>query len=123
MAKMLNESGYNRKKTNYLVEGFRRGFSLQYEGPLQKVRREAPNLKLRVGSQLELWNKIMKEVKAGWYAGPFRGKPPFKHYVQSPVGLVPKDKGRKTRLSFHLSYPKTGDSVNSGIPKILTSVK
>ena len=70
-----------------------------------------------------MWNKIMVEVKAGHYAGPFKDKPPFKFYVQSPVGLVPKDKGRKTRLIFHLSYPKTGHSVNSGIPKSKTSVK
>ena len=39
------------------------------------------------------------------------------------MGLVPKDKGRKTRLIFHLSYPRDGDSVNSGIPKRVTSVK
>ena len=36
--------------------------------------------------------------------------------MQSPIGLVPKDKGKKTRLIFHLSYPRNGDSVNSGIP-------
>ena len=38
------------------------------------------------------------------------------------MGLVPKDKGKKTRLIFHLSYPKSGDSVNSGIPGDLCSV-
>ena len=120
---MLKAFNYDKEKTNYLVHGFRNGFDLHYEGPLSNTCREAPNLKLHVGSQVEMWNKIMVEVKAGCYAGPFKGKPPFKHYVQSPVGLVPKDKGRKTRLIFHLSYPKTGHSVNSGIPKAKTSVK
>ena len=105
-----------------MVTGFRNGFDLCYEGPLVKVRREVPNLKLYVGSQIELWNKIMLEVKAGRYVGPFQDSP-FDYYVQSPVGLVPKDKDKKTRLIFHLSYPKTGNSVNSGIPKIKTSVK
>ena len=64
----------------------------------------------------------MKEVQLGRYAGPF-DKPPFEHFIQSPIGLVPKDQGKKTRLIFHLSYPKNGDSINSGIPKEVTSVK
>ena len=63
----------------------------------------------------------MTEVKAKRYAGPFR-KIPYKFYIQSPVGLVPKDKGKKTRLIFHLSYPKNGQSVNSGIPEKKFSV-
>ena len=79
-------------------------------------------MKLRVGSQTELWNKVMKEVELGRYAGPYES-PPFENYVQSPIGLVPKDKGLKTRLIFHLSYPRSGDSVNSGIPKDQCSVK
>ena len=58
----------------------------------------------------------MKEVSLGRYAGPY-DEPPFEHFAQSPIGLVPKDKGKKTRLIFHLSYPRNGDSVNSGIPK------
>ena len=64
----------------------------------------------------------MVEAKANRYAGPFE-KIPFKNYIQSPIGLVPKDKGKKTRLIFHLSYPKKGDSVNSGIPDELCSVE
>ena len=42
---------------------------------------------------------------------------------KSPIGLVPKDKGKKTRLIFHLSFPKDGDSVNSGIPHEKCTVK
>ena len=57
----------------------------------------------------------MKEVKAECYAGPFK-EPPFKSYIQSPVGLVPKDNGKDTWLIFHLSYPKKGHSVNSATP-------
>ena len=89
---------------------------------LTKVKRFAPNLRLRVGSPKELWNKVMKEVELGRYAGPFE-EPPFEYFVQSPIGLVPKDKGLKTRLIFHLSYPRTGESVNSGIPKERCTVK
>ena len=48
--------------------------------------------------------------------GPFT-RIPFKNYVQSPVGLVPKA-GNQTRLIFHLSYV-FGDngSVNSYTPQ------
>ena len=122
LKELLDMAKYNKEKTNYLVEGFRHGFSLHYEGNLTGVRREAPNLKLRVGSPVELWNKVMKEVQLGRYAGHF-SQPPFDNYVQSPIGLVPKDKDLKTRLIFHLSYPKSGESVNSGIPKEVCSVK
>ena len=123
---MLNKlpikSGYDVKKKNYLIEGFTKGFSMEYKGVLEKERRFAPNLKLRVGSKTELWNKVMNEVELGRFAGPFE-EPPFEHFVQSPIGLVPKDKGKKTRLIFHLSYPKNGNSVNSGIPQDKCSVK
>ena len=118
---ILNQARYDRIKTNFLVQGFRTGFSLGYQGP-KKVRRFAPNLKLTIGSKLDIWNKVMVEVQAGRYAGPF-DRPPFKYFIQSPIGLVPKDKGKKTRLIFHLSYPKDGESVNSGIPDELCSVK
>ena len=120
---LLQEAGYDQEKTKYLHERFSQGFSIHYRGPLVKTKRYAPNLKFRIGSPLELWNKVMKEVELGRFADPFEGEPPFEHFVQSPIGLVPKDKGLKTRLIFHLSYPRTGHSVNSGIPKELCTVK
>ena len=62
----------------------------------------------------------MNEVKERRYARPFE-EIPFKNYIQSPVGLVPK-KGGKTRLIFHLSYifnlnDGKLSSVNSATPK------
>ena len=119
---LLTEANYDSKKREYLVNGFTHGFKLHYQRPLNECKRLAPNLKLRIGSKEELWNKVMTEVELGRYAGPFQ-QPPFEHFVQSPIGLVPKDKGLKTRLIFHLSYPKDGDSVNSGIPHELCTVK
>ena len=122
LEELLTQSGFNAQKKNYLVNGFKNGFSLEYKGNLKGSRRLAPNLKLRVGNKFELWNKVINEVELGRFAGPFE-EPPFEAFVQSPIGLVPKDKGKKTRLIFHLSYPKDGDSVNSGIPKERCSVK
>ena len=126
LSKLLVETGYHPDKTRFLVEGFTHGFDLGYRGP-ENVCRRAPNLKFTVGSPVILWNKIMKEVKLKRYAGPFR-KIPFKNFIQSPVGLVPKDGGKSTRLIFHLSYPRQPqsglpESVNANTPKHLTSVK
>ena len=63
----------------------------------------SPNLRLTVGNEKILWNKVMKEVQKKRYAGPF-DKIPFKNFIQSPIGLVPKDSGKDVRLIFHLSY-------------------
>ena len=68
----------------------------------------------------------MKEVQAGRYAGPFNTIP-YDNFIQSPIGLVPKDKGVKTRVIFHLSYdfgPAEKDkSLNYHMPRHLCSVK
>ena len=65
----------------------------------------------------------MKEVKEKRYAGPFE-QIPFDNYIQSPIGLVPKDGGKDTRLIFHLSYPRDGSSsVNANTPTELCLVK
>ena len=115
-------SYYNKEKKAYLVDGFKHGFDLKFMGNRQ-VQRTAPNLKLRVGSKVELWNKVMKEVQAKRYAGPFE-KVPYDTFIKSPIGLVPKDQGKKTRLIFHLSYPRNNNtSVNASIPKEACTVK
>ena len=118
---LLIEANYNPEKTDFLYRGFKYGFSLEYEGE-KYVKKTAPNLKIRIGSKMEIWNKIMTEVEAKRYAGPFKNIP-FEYFIQSPIGLVPKDGGKKTRLIFHLSYPRTGGSVNAGISKDKCSVK
>ena len=75
-----------------------------------------------------MWEKISKEVHAKRFAGPYsREQLPFKSYVQSPLGLVPKAGINKTRLIFHLSYdfgPEEKDkSINFHTPQELCSVK
>ena len=60
----------------------------------------SPNLKLNVGDEIDLLNKVMEEVKLKRYAGPNKQIPKeFQDdYIQSPIGLVPKDQGR------HMTY-------------------
>ena len=120
----LVNTNYDKKETKFLIKGFKHGFDLGYRGP-EKIQQKSKNLKFTIGDKNELWNKVMKEVKDKRYAGPFRDIP-FDNYIQSPIGLVPKDGGKKTRLIFHLSHPRDesrGTSVNASTPKELTTVK
>ena len=116
---LLRASHYDEKETQFLEDGIQNGFSLEYDRPTG-VQCTAPNLKLHVGDEIDLWNKVMKEVKLGQYAGPYK-MIPFDNYIQSPIGLVPKDNGINTRLIFHLSYPRNGKtpSVNGHTPRHL----
>ena len=120
---LLIETEYDEEKTKFLVNGFKHGFDLGYRGP-EKIQQTSKNLKFTIGNKEELWNKVMKEVQQKRYAGPFKTIP-FKNYIQSPIGLVPKDGGKKTRLIFHLSHPRNeefGISVNAATPQHLAKV-
>ena len=122
--RLLKRANYDRGKRK-LIQGFKKGFKIQYHG--STTRQDlSDNLPLRdIGNEVDLWNKVMKEVKFNRYVGPFnREKLPFEHFIQSPIGLVPKA-GGQTRLIFHLSYEfKNGNSsVNQCTPKEYCSVK
>ena len=120
--RLLEEADCNVDKRRYLVNGFKRGFDIGYRGPL-KDQDQSRNIPFTVGNNIILWNKIMKEVKLGGYAGPYIDIP-FTNFMQSPIGLVPKA-GNQTRLIFHLSYdfPSGAKSLNYHTPKELCSVK
>ena len=118
---MLTETDYKKLEIDFLINGFRNGFDIGYRGNTQ-IKRKSPNLKFRVSNRTILWNKIMKEVNLKRFTGPY-GDIPFKFYIQSPVGLVPKDNGKETRLIFHFSYPRNGSSIDSETPKELTTVQ
>ena len=123
---LLIKSNFDREKTRFLVNGFKRGFSLEYTG-LQNRRNLAKNIPLTIGNKVILWNKLMKEVKKLRYAGPFK-EPPFEYFIQSPIGLVLKDGGKNTRLIFHLSYNFSDEleidgSINHFTPEELCTVR
>ena len=102
--KQLTESKFDPELTRKLILGFSQGFQIGYHGN-RHIKQTANNLRFSVGNKTILWNKVMKEVMNKRYAGPFKSVP-FKYYIQSPIGLVPKDGGRDTRLIFHLSHPR-----------------
>ena len=116
------ESEYDKAEADFLVSSFRKGFDIGYHGPLNR-KSEAANIPLTIGTREDLWEKIMKEVKAKRVAGPYE-KIPFNNYIQSLVGLVPKA-GGKTRMIFHLSYhfSDAEPSVNECTPKEWCSVR
>ena len=128
LKRLLLDSAYDVEKTDYLVKGFSNGFDIGYRGPVNRcdLSENIPICK-GIGTKVELWNKVMKEVRLGRYAGPFREKDiPFHHFIQSPIGLVPKDNGKQTRLIFHLSYnfKDSGNmSLNYHTPEDLCRVK
>ena len=123
LTQLLRDSQYEEEKSQFLIQGFTHGFNLGYKGSM-RVKLTSNNLRFRgVGNKKILWNKIMKEVKAKRYAGPYENIP-FEYYIQSPVGLVPKDGGKNNRLIFHLSHPQgKGTSVNANTPPKLCKVK
>ena len=127
LKELLIESGYDKQKSTKLIDGFTRGFNIGYGGPTNRQDR-SENIPLRLGSKTTLWNKVMAEVKENRYAGPYgEGELPFNNFIQSPIGLVLKDNGKKTRLIFHLSYDfgkEDGQkSVNFHTPDSMCSVK
>ena len=68
--------GYDSDKTEYLVNGFRNGFQLHYEG--ERDFQESPNLKSAVDNPEIVGHKLQKELALGRIAGPF-----FSHHLQT----------------------------------------
>ena len=101
-----------------IISGFKYGFSLKYFG--SREPRESSNLKSALQLPKIFKEKLMKEVKLGRIAGPFR-YPPFPTLQVSPMGLVPKKDG-DFRLIQHLSYPEN-NSINDFIDKDHCSVQ
>ncbi len=62
---------------------------------------------------LVLQRYIAEELSMGRLAGPFVA-PPFKNFVVSPLGVVPKKEAGKFRIIHDLSFPKQ-NSVNAHI--------
>ena len=125
---LLTQYEYDKAEIAYLTEGFTHGFDIGYEGP--QIRQSiSSNLPLRVGSKIDIWNKLMKEIKLKCVAGPY-DKIPFQNFIQSPIGLVPKaGNSGKTRLIFHLSFDFKNDdqtvmrSLNYHTPRDKCSVR
>lgn len=105
--------GYDNIETEFLVNGFRYGFSIGYTGEIENI--VSKNLKSANDLPDVISKKLEKEICLGRIMGPFTEKPlPVLHC--SPLGLVNKKTEGEYRMIHHLSYPE-GKSVNDGIPE------
>ncbi|XP_021342872.1 uncharacterized protein LOC110443160 isoform X1 [Mizuhopecten yessoensis] len=105
--------GYDSSSTATLLSGFQHGFSIGYEGG--RANLYSKNHKSVRDNMKAVSEKIQKEMQMNRISGPFT-KPPFKPFICSPLGLIPKSVPGKFRLIHDLSYPE-GNSINAGISK------
>ena len=113
--------GYASQLRAYLVNGFREGFHLNFEG--SRTCQDSKNLKSSLSCPGVINAYISKELAAGRIAGPFSVKP-FPNFRVSPLGVVPKKTPGEYRVIHHLSYPRdSGISVNENIPTEFSRVQ
>ena len=108
----LQASGYSESKTQFLFDGFSKGFRLQHWGdPCVLTEKNAKS----VGEKEEIvWDKIQHEIGMSRIAGPF-DEPPFSPFQVSPLDIREKKQPGKHRLIHNLSYPYDQTAVNSNI--------
>ena len=96
---------------DYVIKGFKFGFSLKYKGPLEN--RPPKNLLSAYQHTDKLWVSLIKEVKLDHMLGPFLVQP-LDPLICSPVGMVDKWDSQEMRHITHLSHPR-GRSINAYI--------
>ena len=105
-------AGYDPTISEFLFHGFKKGFSIHFEGI--HFSGDSNNLISAIENPSVVDAKIAKELEAHRLAGPFHN-PPLTPFCVSPLGVVPKKNLGEFRLIHHLSFPK-GSSINDGIP-------
>lgn len=97
-----------------LLGAIRHGVLLGYSGPLETSSRLSKrNLPMTEREKAHVRTEIIDRVRAGRLA--VVPDPQKDQLVCSPIGVVPKPNSTKLRTIHHLSHPRKGDSVNSGI--------
>ena len=111
-------TGYHPPLRQFLVNGFSYGFRVGFVG--ERRAAQSPNLKSALEQPQAVRRTFRKELETGRIRGPFP-RPPFREFVCSPLGIVPKKVLSEFRLIQRLSYP-CGSSVNDYIPERTSSV-
>jgi hypothetical protein len=109
------DQAFAKRVINTLEFGARIG----YTGPrCARIRKNWPSTKLCPDKVRTI---IRDDVIKGRKVGPF-STPPFKNFVGSPLGAIPRKLSDKIRLIHDLSFPP-GVSVNDGIPHEFATVQ
>lgn len=113
-------TGYDSDRDQFLLNGFRSGFNLEFEG--KRGYQFSLNLKSALENKEVVNDKIFKELQAGRIQGPF-SDPPIPSIKIYPLCIVPKKSPGQFRIIHHLSFPdKKEGSVNAGISDEAASV-
>ena len=88
-------ASYNSLDAAIILDGFRNGFKINYEGPHEPT--ESKNIKSANQHPEIVQQKIQKELRMGRIAGPFDQRP-LPTLRVSPIGLVPK----RSQMNFDL---------------------
>ena len=116
----LQRIGYDKEKSEFLVNGFKYGFRLQHSGLLSSdIPHNDPSIDKHADAVSQ---KLAKELAAGRLRGPF-DNPPFPQFHVSPAKIIEKSTQGEFRFLHNLSWPYDDSSVNAGIDQSSKSVK
>ncbi len=105
----------NQREVDFVLDTLRHGADVRFKGDRDKMI-ISPNLTTAEDNPEVIEAYLKEEVQLGRMAGPF-DQPPIPNFRSSPLGAVPKDQ-TKFRIINHMSFPRTGQSVNSDIDKL-----
>lgn len=111
---MLNELLAQYDNRDYLVKGFKYGFTVHFDGKEKPL--DCENSQNALDNSSIVWGKLEREIKIGRIAGPY-DKPPFDNFKCSPLNIREKSEKGKYRLIHNLSYPYDDRAVNFNIPQ------
>lgn len=89
-------SGYDSDRAQFLLNGFKSGFHLEFEGKRGYMYQFSPNLKSALENKEVVNDKIFKDLQACRIQGPF-SDPPIPSIKISPLGIVPKKSPGQSR--------------------------
>ena len=118
----LNKLVYHLRdypQKDYIINGFKQGFSLHFEGP--QLATTSGNSQSTVEYHEKIDKKIKEEVKMDRISGPYPS-PPLPFFKVTPLSARPKKEPGKVRLLHNLSHPYNSSAVNYNIPKHFASV-
>lgn len=119
--------GMDKQERAWLLDGISNGFDIQVDDTIGRrvVKQNLPMSQLELISAAE-W--VLKNIKKRAVWGPFKGDgsdlPSWlkDELVESPIGTVKKgmhfntpDELKKWRVIHHLSYPRSGPSINTEV--------